>query len=62
MRGAEATLPEKARMVREATPRLFCGERAQKQSSQAIPKNTKPSVVPGAGIRHVSTLDRHLPG
>lgn len=47
-------------MVREATPRLFCGECAQQQISQAIPKNNQAVSRSEAEYRHVATLDRHL--
>jgi hypothetical protein len=60
--GRKATLPDGPRRAREATPRLFCGEGRKQHSCQALPKNTKPSVVAKPGDRRVTTLDRHLPG
>jgi len=60
--GRKATLPDGPAWSEKPRHAFSVANGRTKHSCQALPKNTKPSVVTGAGIRHVSTLDRHLPG
>jgi hypothetical protein len=62
MRAAEAKLPEKARdgSRSHATPFLWRTGAAAKQSGNSQKHQAVSRSV--AEIRHVTTLDRHLPG
>ena len=47
-------------LARTLPPRLFCDDGRVKQAQAGTPKNTKPSVVANAVLRHTTTVDRHL--
>jgi hypothetical protein len=60
--GRKATLPDGPAWFEKPRHAFSVANGRTKHSCQAFPKNTKPSVVAEAGNRHVTTLDRHLPG